>query len=114
KLQEQKEASTRMVELWRHTVDKAVALARHDALWRAHSQLQGGLGALVQEHAREKEWTKQCCSASDVDGECYACSGPSEVEGGDVWGRAFCYERVEWCRERPPRVSCEGEELVGD
>ena len=101
KLLEQKEAATRMVEVWRHSAEEAIPLAKHDALWRAHRQLQGEFETRVKEHAREKERWKQCCSESDVDEECYGCTGPLEVEGGDVYGRAFCYECVERCRGRP-------------
>ena len=89
KLLEQREAATRMVEAWRRTADEAVSPAKHDALRRAHRRLQEEFDALVNENARGKEWAKRCCWASDEDDECCACSGPLEVEGGDVWGRAF-------------------------
>ena len=53
-------------------------------------------------------------TAEEVDEECYACSGPLEVDGGDVWGRAICYYCVEWCAKRPPRGSWVEEEMAGD
>ena len=63
----------RMAELWRHTADEAVALAKHDALWRAHRQLQEELDALVHEKpekrsgqssvARRRRWTKSATLA---------------------------------------------------